>query len=44
MGLYPSDIAGIAIVHGENMERAGKCRARHSAIVTILEDLEEKYP
>lgn len=44
MQLYPSDIEGMAIVHGINMENAGKCRVRHTAILKIISQLEEKYP
>jgi hypothetical protein len=40
---YPAEIAGMAFVHGENMESAGKCRARHDAIMLIIERLEDKY-
>ncbi len=43
MQAYPEDIEGMAIVHGVNMENAGKCRARQWAILDIIEDLEEKY-
>ncbi len=43
MGMYPSDIEGMAIVHGVNMENAGKCRLRHEAIIGIVERAEEKY-
>ncbi len=43
MALYPSDIEGMAIVHGVNMENAGKCRARLDGILTTIEQLEEKY-
>ena len=34
----------MALVHGANMEQAGKCRARHTAILDIIVQLEEKYP
>lgn len=38
MSEYPtSDIATIALVHGENMEAAGICRQRHAALVDYLE-------
>jgi len=43
MAMYPADIEGIAMVHGLNMENAGKCRARQAAILDIIETLEEKY-
>ena len=43
MELYPSDIEGMAIVHGVNMENAGKCRARLDGILTVIERLEDKY-
>ena len=43
MSDYPSDIKGMAIVHGTNMENAGKCRARQWGILDIIEQLEEKY-
>ena len=43
MALYPSDIEGMAFVHGINMANAGKCRARFDAVLTIIEQLEEKY-
>ncbi len=43
MELYPSDIEGMAIVHGVNMENAGKCRARQDGILTVIERLEDKY-
>jgi len=43
MALYPSDIEGMAMVHGINMENAGKCRARLEGILTVIEQLEDKY-
>ena len=43
MDLYPSDIEGMALVHGVNMEKAGKCRARLEGILMVIEQLEEKY-
>lgn len=43
MSLYPPDIEGMALVHGVNMENAGKCRSRQWAILDIIEALEEKY-
>ena len=43
MALYPPDIEGMALVHGVNMESAGKCRARQWAILDIIDALEEKY-
>ncbi len=44
MQLYPPNIEGMALVHGVNMENAGKCRARLAGILSIIEQLEEKYP
>jgi len=35
----PGDLETIAMVHGENMEEAGKCHSRHTALVELLESL-----
>ena len=43
MQLYPPDIQGMALVHGVNMENAGKCRARLAGVLSIIDQLEEKY-
>jgi len=42
MQTYPSgDIQDIALVHAQNMEASGICRARHNALVKRLRELEE---
>ena len=36
---YPEDLNGIVAQHGRNMEAAGRCAARHQAVVDTLEAL-----